>query len=277
MDDDSTRRTADEFTQRAEVFYDLDRLPEAKTEIESALAVEPFHVDANALAASLALAEEDAEGALTYASTALSFEPLHERAWITRGYALARLKRRDEAKQAAETLLTTNPDSWMLNVHYALIVRESGAAQPALDAAWNAVRLAPDEQRTHLTLAAVAESLDMDDLAKRARQAAQDVDQETVTPQELRDKRGPEEESGKSRPVEVSADDPQWREKLFSGGPLRGPLLRSVLAGITGVFGVLALLSTATPTGGRVMFGIIALAAGIAWAIVLQKHRQDPN
>ncbi|GAB3996926.1 hypothetical protein GCM10029992_18400 [Glycomyces albus] len=176
MDADPTRRTVAEHLERAELMYDLDRLPDARSEVDAALRIDPFSPDANAMAGVVALAEGDPDEALVFAGAALAHDPQHRRALIVRGYALADAERRDEALQAANSLLELDRRSWIHQVHYALITRRAGAGQPALDAAWNAVNLAPDQPRTHLALAAVAESLDMGDLARRSREAAADLD-----------------------------------------------------------------------------------------------------
>src|SRR5690606_13561000 len=158
-----------EHLRQAEMMYDLDRLPEARAEVDAALRIDPLDADANTMAAVVALAELDPDQALVYAGAALARNPQHHRAMITRGYALADADRREEARQAAASLLDLDRTSWLYHIHYALITRRAGAGQPALDAAWNAVNLAPEQPRTHLTLAAVAESLDLDDLAQIGR------------------------------------------------------------------------------------------------------------
>jgi tetratricopeptide (TPR) repeat protein len=275
MDDDPTRRTVDEHLQRAELMYDLDSLPDAKEEVEAALRVDPFHADANALAGVLALAQHDPDEALLYAGAALAHDPAHHRALIVRGYALADADRRDEALQAAASLLELDRSSWILHVHYALITRRAGAAQPALDAAWNAVHLAPDQPRTHLALAAVAESLDMGDLAKRSRQAAVDLEPEAATSAAVQAKALPPEARRVARnTVDADPANPRWREDLYGPGLFRGALGRSILLGIAVVFGLPGLLGNAMPPVARLVFLLIAITAGVAWFTVLRRHRR---
>lgn len=273
MDDDPTRRTVAEHLESAELMYDLDRLSDARTEIDAALRLDPLDPDANAMAGVLALAEHDPDEALVYAGAALAHRPEHRRAMIVRGYALADAERRDEALQAAASLLDLDQASWIHHVHYALITRRAGAAQPALDAAWNAVNLAPDQPRTHLTLAAVAESLDMSDLARRSRQAAADLAPGTETDASEARRLPPEARREDRRFVDAHPDDPAWRSKIYGPGLFQGALGRSVLLGLAVAFALPALLGGDIGTGVRLFFAAVAVAAWVAWFTVLRRHR----
>ncbi|GAB3234738.1 hypothetical protein GCM10027447_32070 [Glycomyces halotolerans] len=272
MDDDPTRRTVAEHLERAELMYDLDRLPEARGEIDAALRVDPFDADANAMAGVIALAEHDPDQALVFAGAALAHDRGHRRALIVRGYALADAERRDEALQAAASLLELDRTSWLHHVHYALITRRAGAAQPALDAAWNAVNLAPDQPRTHLALAAVAESLDMRDLAERSRQAAADLDSPAAPA--AAHPLPPEARRQRRRYVDAGPDDADWRSKLYGQGLFGGALGRSILLGLAVVFGLPAVLGSELDTGVRIGFAVVAAASWVAWFTVLQRHRR---
>ncbi|RRR96391.1 tetratricopeptide repeat protein [Glycomyces terrestris] len=269
--DADPKRTVAEHLQSAEMLYDLGQVPDARAETDAALRLDPLDPDANAMAAVCALAEHDPDEALVYAGAALAQTPGHRRAMITRGYALADAGRRDEAMQAAASLLDLDRTSWLHHVHYALITRRAGAAQPALDAAWNAVNLAPDQPRTHRTLAAIAEDLGMDDLAKRSRRAAADLDPDgaeayapTLPPEARRVRR---------RWVDADAGDPQWREKIAGDGVFSGALGRSILLGLAVVFAVPALLGSEIGTGARLCFAAVAVAAWVGWFTVLRRHR----
>lgn len=273
MDDDAPR-TLVEHLRQAEMMYDLDRLPEARAEVDAALRIDPLDADANTMAAVVALAELDPDQALVYAGAALARNPQHHRAMITRGYALADADRREEALQAAASLLDLDRTSWLYHIHYALITRRAGAGQPALDAAWNAVNLAPEQPRTHLTLAAVAESLDLDDLARRSRRPAADLDPETAGPQAQR--LPPEARRRQRAFVDADPDDPDWRSKIYGPGLFRGALGRSILLGVSVVFAIPALLGSGLGTGTRLCFGVIAAACWVAWFTVLRRHR-DPE
>ncbi|MCH7232381.1 hypothetical protein L0U85_16195 [Glycomyces sp. L485] len=272
MDSDPTRRTVAEHLKRAELMYDLDRLPDARAEVEAALRIDPFSPNANTMAGVIALAQLDPDQALVYAGAALSQDPQHRRAMVVRGYALADAERRDEALQAAASLLDLDRRSWLLHIHYALISRRAGAAQPALDAAWNAVNLAPEQPRTHLALAAVAESLDMGDLAKRSRRAATELGPESAEPDTGR--LPPEARRTAPAFVDASPGDPAWRNKIYGPGFFRGALGRSALLGLAIAFALPALLGTEIGVGVRAFFAVAAVACWVGWFTVLRRHRR---
>ncbi|MQM27307.1 tetratricopeptide repeat protein [Glycomyces albidus] len=269
--DADPKRTVAELLQSAELLYDLGQVPDARAEADAALRLDPLDPDANAMAAACALADNDPDEALVYAGAALARTPGHRRAMITRGYALADAGRRDEAMQAAASLLELDRTSWLHHVHYALITRRAGAAQPALDAAWNAVNLAPDQPRTHRALAAIAEDLGMDDLAKRSRRAAADLDPGGAAA--FAEALPPEARRVHRRWVDADRDDPRWREKIGSGGLFGGALGRSILLGLAVVFAVPALLGTGMDGGARLFFAAVAAAAWVGWFTVLRRHR----
>ncbi|WP_112134221.1 tetratricopeptide repeat protein [Glycomyces dulcitolivorans] len=281
--DADPKRTLAEHLQSAEMLYDLGQVPDARAETDAALRLDPLDPDANAMAAACALADNDPDEALVYAGAALARTPGHRRAMITRGYALADSGRREEAMQAAASLLELDRASWLHHIHYALITRRAGAAQPALDAAWNAVNLAPDQPRTHRTLAAIAEDLGMDDLAKRSRRAAADLDPDGI--EAHAPALPPEARRMRRRLVDADKDDPAWREKMFGAAdetapywrrytPFQGPVARSALLGVAVVFAVPALLGSEIDTGARLFFAVVAVAAWVGWFTVLRRHRR---
>ncbi|NUQ90546.1 MAG: hypothetical protein HOQ43_19055 [Glycomyces artemisiae] len=281
--DADPKRTVAEHLQSAELLYELGQVPDARAEADAALRLDPLSPDANAMAAACALADNDPDEALVYAGAALAQIPGHRRAMITRGYALADAGRKDEAMQAAASLLDLDRTSWLHHVHYALITRRAGAAQPALDAAWNAVNIAPDQPRTHRVLAAIAEDLGMDDLAKRSRRAAAELDPGLAVEDNVH-VMPPEARRVRRRLVDADKDDPRWREKLLGGGddvpywrrrtPFHGALGRSVLLGIAVVFAVPALLGSDMDSGVRLFFAVVAVAAWVGWFTVLRRHRR---
>ncbi|QSB04992.1 tetratricopeptide repeat protein [Natronoglycomyces albus] len=313
-DDDFTGLTIPERLERAELMYDLGQLPDAKHEVEAALHIDPFHTDANAMKAVVELADGDADNALASAGTALQLDPYHSRAMITRGYALAALKRRDEAMQAAANILDTDHSSWLYQVHYALITRQVKNGQHTIDAAWNAVHLAPDEPRAHLALAVVAADLGLDDLSKRALAAAQRLDPEAITKVEdlaegrTISSRGAVSADGTAQSADDVAESssgkrlgkgvarfygnalgtgqgaahdprqerrPAGRHNLFTG-----PMLPPILLGIGSIFGVVFLFSLVGPdelTGGRIFMGVIAAAALIGWYFKREPQSGDSS
>lgn len=211
------------FVARAELMFDLERYDEARDELGGALSLDPANVEALTLLAIVELQVENYDEALTAASSALDAEPTHERAVLARAHALALLHRTNEALDAADSLQQWYPDSWWYNMHYALIVREARNGQDALDAAWAAVRLAPEEARAHLTLAVVAATLGLDDLANRALSAAARFDpnidatlEGELGPTLLR--YGPDASHARPRPQSTSNDAP--RRPSLSAKPL---------------------------------------------------------
>lgn len=271
--DADPKRTVAEHLQSAELLYELGQVPDARAEADAALRLDPLSPDANAMAAACALADNDPDEALVYAGAALAQIPGHRRAMITRGYALADAGRKDEAMQAAASLLDLDRTSWLHHVHYALITRRAGAAQPALDAAWNAVNIAPDQPRTHRVLAAIAEDLGMDDLAKRSRRAAAELDPGLAVEDNVH-VMPPEARRVRRRWVDADPADPAWRGKLYGPGLFRGALGRSVLLGIAVVFAVPALLGSDMDSGVRLVFAAVAVAAWVGWFTVLRRHRR---
>lgn len=167
---------AETYLARAELLFDLDRFDDAREELGGALSADPAHVPSLTLLAILELQVGKHDDALTAASAALAAEPTHDTARLARGHALALLHRTGEALDTAAEIQERHPESWWHNVHYALIVRESRNGQDALDAAWVAVRLAPEDARAHLALARVAVDLGLTDLAERALSAAERLD-----------------------------------------------------------------------------------------------------
>ena len=121
----------------------------------------------------------------------------------------------------------------------------------------------------------------MNDLAKRSRQAAADLDPEDTDADKGDGKLGfdvaaelpPEARRARRRWVDAHADDPAWRGKIYGPGLFRGAIGRSVLLGIAVVFAVPALLGTEIDTGPRLFFAVVAIAAWVGWFTVLRRHR----
>lgn len=162
----------DGFLSRAELLIELTRYDEAREELAAALLHHPHNVDALSLLAIVELEAGQPEDSLTAADAALALDPADDRSLRIRGYALADLGRVDEAVTAAEKLLDVDRLAWWRHMHYALIRGRARNGQEALDAAWQAIRLAPDRPEPHAALAAIAAKLGLEDLAERARRAA---------------------------------------------------------------------------------------------------------
>ncbi|MGH8883121.1 MAG: tetratricopeptide repeat protein, partial [Stackebrandtia sp.] len=269
---------ASTYLARAELMFDLDRFDEARDELGGALSNDPAHVPSLTLLAILELQVGNYDDALTAASAALAAEPTHETAVLARAHALALLHRTDEALAAAGEIQQRYPESWWHNVHYALVVREARNGQDALDAAWAAVRLAPEEARAHLALAMVAATLQLNDLAERALAAAArfDPDVDTALDGEL----GPGLLRG--TPNSAPRNRPRRDSDLAAGRPQRGPLpwqlqraLRIAAAIGIAVPVIAALMSGGQPDGARLIAGIGAVAGIIGLVMMLKKLPGD--
>jgi len=160
------------YISRAELLIELTRYDEAREELAAALLHHPHNVGALSLLAIVELEAGQPEDSLTAADAALALDPADDRSLRIRGYALADLGRVEEAVTAAEKLLDVDRLAWWRHMHYALIRSKARNGQEALDAAWQAIRLAPDQPEPHAALAAIAAKLGLDDLAERARRAA---------------------------------------------------------------------------------------------------------
>lgn len=263
---------ASTFLARAELMFDLDRFDEAREEIAGAISADPAHVPALTLLAILELQVGNYDDALTASSAALAAEPTHDLAVLARAHSLALLHRNAEALSAADEIQQRYAESWWHNVHYALIIREVRNGQDALDAAWAAVHLEPDEARAHLTLAVIAATLGVDDLADRALAAASrlnpDIDsllQGELGPTLLRN--GPGAIRGARQP-DIFAAEPKEHE------PLPEPLQRCLR--IAGAVGVAIPMLAAIISGGeaglaRIVAGIGAVAGIVAIAMLVKR------
>ncbi|MEV0651219.1 tetratricopeptide repeat protein [Phytomonospora sp. NPDC050363] len=170
---------AEGYISRAELLIELSRYDEAREELAAALLHHPHNVDALSLLAIVEFQASQPEDALTAADAALALDPADDRALRLRGYALARLGRVEDAVAAAEKLLDVDRLAWWRHMHYALIRASARNGQEALDAAWQAIRLAPDRPEPHAALASIAEMLGLADLAARAKRAAERLGSDT--------------------------------------------------------------------------------------------------
>jgi tetratricopeptide (TPR) repeat protein len=156
------------YLRRAELLAELGRYGEAVTELGFALALAPSEVRLRELLARVHLAAEQPEKALTVIDDLLAEAPDYVPALVLRGHALLDLQQYAEAADLADRILAVAPfDPYALRNGAAIL---SGArnGQPALDAAWRGVALAPEEAQAHLVLALVAARLRLSLLAERA-------------------------------------------------------------------------------------------------------------
>ncbi|WSA06714.1 tetratricopeptide repeat protein [Micromonospora sp. NBC_01813] len=95
---------------------------------------------------------------------------------VVRGLALIDLRSYPEAAQLATDLLAAYPDDAYAQRSGAAILAGSRNGQPALNAAWRGVELAPQDAQAHLVLGLVGARLELFDLAHRAYEEALRLD-----------------------------------------------------------------------------------------------------
>jgi tetratricopeptide (TPR) repeat protein len=169
--------SAGDFVQRAQLLAELGRYDEAAAELGFAIALEPDNAEARVVLARVHLAADRPTEALTAADAAATAAPTQASALVAKALALADLRRFGEAAQVADQLLTRWPaDDVYAQRSAAAILGEARNGQPALDAAWRAVQLAPEEAEGHLVLGLVAARLELFGLAERAYREALRID-----------------------------------------------------------------------------------------------------
>lgn len=164
---------SDSHVRRAELLADLGRYDEAAAELAGA---DPTDVAAHTLLARVKLAAGEPKAALAAADAAVAADPADLDALIARGMVLADLGRVDEAAAQAEQILRHGTGSGYAYTSAAAILAAVRNGRAALDAAWEGVRLTPDQARAHLVLGVVAARLGMEDIARRAYREALALD-----------------------------------------------------------------------------------------------------
>ena len=96
--------------QSAIALHQQGRLAEAEVHYRAILQVQPQHVDALQLLATLAVQQQRYVEALELFNQVLKINPLHAVAYSNRGYALRELKRNDEALASYNQALVLQPD-----------------------------------------------------------------------------------------------------------------------------------------------------------------------
>ncbi|HEX2773440.1 MAG TPA: tetratricopeptide repeat protein [Micromonosporaceae bacterium] len=168
--------SADDFVQRAQLLAELGRYDEAGAEVGFAIALEPDNAQALVVLARVHLAADRATEALAAADTAVAAAPDATSPLVARALALTDLRRFGEAAQVADQLLARWPADPYAQRSAAAILGEVRNGQQALDAAWRAVQLAPEEAEGHLVLALVAARLELFGLAEQAYREALRLD-----------------------------------------------------------------------------------------------------
>jgi len=159
--------------ERAELLADLGRYEEAAEELAD---LRPDDVAGYTLLSRIRLATGDLRGALAAADTAVAAAPRDIGAQVARGMALADLGRVDEAAEQAERLLRHGSADGYACTSAAAILAQVRNGRVALEAAWQGVRLTPDQPRAHLVLGVVAAGLGLSDVAVRAYREALELD-----------------------------------------------------------------------------------------------------
>lgn len=176
----SDRSAADGYLQRAQLLAELGRYDEAITELGFALALDPAHAAVSTELSRVQLAAGRPADALTAADGALAVAPDSVPALVARGMALADLAEHGEAARTADRILALGPADAYAQRNGAAILAGSRNGQPALNAAWRGVELAPQEPAGHLVLGLVAANLQLYDLAERAYTEALRLDPQLV-------------------------------------------------------------------------------------------------
>jgi hypothetical protein len=161
--------------QRALLFADLGRYDEAAEEIAAGLAVAPADAPLLATLARIHLAADQPAEALVAADRAVAAAP-EEITLVVRAMALTDNSRYADAARVATDVLHRWPADPYAQRTGAALLSEARNGQEALNAAWNAIRLAPADAEAHLVLAVVAARLRLFDLAQRAYGEALDRD-----------------------------------------------------------------------------------------------------
>jgi Flp pilus assembly protein TadD len=166
----------EEYRQRALLLADLGRYDEAAGEVAAGLLAAPADAALLATLARLHLAAEQPAEALVAADRAVAAAPDTVNPLVVRAMALTDSRRFADAANVAGDILRRWPEDPYAQRTGAALLSESRNGQEALNAAWLAVKSAPQEAEAHLVLAVVSARLRLFDLAQRAYAEALDLD-----------------------------------------------------------------------------------------------------
>ncbi|MFX0591344.1 tetratricopeptide repeat protein [Melissospora conviva] len=164
------------YTDRAQLLAELGRFDDAVTELGTAATLDPDDPRPLVLLARVQLAAGRPEAALAAADAALALEPGVLPVLAVRGMALVDLRRYREAAELAQGILRASPHDGYAQRTGAALLGESRNGQEALDAAWRATQLTPQEPQAHLVLSVVAARMQVFDLAEKAYREALRLD-----------------------------------------------------------------------------------------------------
>lgn len=266
------------FIQRAELMAGLGRYDEAAEEVGLALALEPGHVQAWTVLARVRLAAGQPAEALAAAESALgaaadpSAVPLP--ALVVRGLALVDLRRFPEAAGCADDLLRLGAADGYAQCSAAALLAEARNGQPALNAAWRGVQLAPRDPEAHLVLSLVAARLGLFELAERAYREGLALDPELARAStevgvvRLERQRYA---AALEKITEAMAPESDMTRMLASDTPVprgRSWLRRSMLLGAG--YGIIAVVLVAfLAPGNQVLSRLFAVVAAVTWLILI--------
>ncbi|NES31404.1 tetratricopeptide repeat protein [Micromonospora terminaliae] len=171
---------ADGYLQRAQLLAELGRYDEAAEELDAGLAVQPGSPEALTMLARVHLAADRPAAALPVAEAAVAAAPGALSPLVARGFALVDLGRWKAAASTGDRILALGPADAYAQRSAAAILAGARNGQPALNAAWRGVELAPDTAQAHLVLGVVAARLELYDLAERAYREALRLDPEVA-------------------------------------------------------------------------------------------------
>jgi tetratricopeptide (TPR) repeat protein len=150
---------ADQPLERASTLCQLCRYTEAQTVLSEMIAVEPRNADAWSLMARAQLGQEQPLAALHAARAAISITPTDDWAVRLASAALGELGRHDEAVEAAEEAVRLAPRDWRAQAQLAeALTPTKPRLGEATAAAGRALELAPEEARSHIAVGLVAEA-----------------------------------------------------------------------------------------------------------------------
>ncbi|GIJ75596.1 Tetratricopeptide repeat-containing protein [Micromonospora phaseoli] len=167
---------ADGYLERATLLAELGRYDEAVAELGFALALDPAAAEVSTMLARVQLAAGRPAESLAAAEAAVAAAPGQIPPLVVRGLALGDLERYGEAARTADDILALGPEDAYAQRSAAAILAGSRNGQPALNAAWHGVELAPEEPQAHLVLGLVAANMRLYDLAERAYREALRLD-----------------------------------------------------------------------------------------------------
>ncbi|MBA3489776.1 MAG: hypothetical protein H0T78_09590 [Longispora sp.] len=120
------------------------------------------------MSAIVALHEGRMSLAADFTEAARSVQPFHEGALITRALILTSMDDLDAALAYAADLATVYPGEAYPMMVASAVFSVAGGGQLALDTAWAAVQLAPEDPDAHWLLGRIATRMELTDLARDA-------------------------------------------------------------------------------------------------------------